>query len=102
LLGSIHVPTVASGVPRCIGMAKVGVVYKVMPDKPGREAVDEVVGRLRERLSNIGVDIQDVQVEPVAFGLYSAKILIVVDEDDEAILNKVEELIPSVEGILVV
>ncbi len=80
-------------------MAKVGVVYRVMPDKPGKEALDGVVSRLREALSSIGVEIQDVQVEPVAFGLYSAKILIVVDEEDEDILNRVEELIPSVEGI---
>ncbi len=80
-------------------MAKVGVMYKLNPGEPGEDKAREVVEKAAEKLKELGVEIADSKIEPLAFGLYSATILIVVDEDDETLLDKVEDLLKNIDGV---
>ncbi len=80
-------------------MAKISVLYKLNPSSPGEDMARKIVDEANKILNEMGLAIHDKKIEPLAFGLYSATILIVVDEEDEDKLNEIERLLSQIDGV---
>ena len=71
-------------------MGSVAVSFKIMPDSP-----DTNLEEVRKEISK-KIEVKDSKIEPLAFGLNTLKILIVVpDKELEGIENKIK----SVKGV---
>lgn len=79
-------------------MAQVRIVYKIFPSEAGDKLLENIIHRLREKGGEVGFEVVDHRKEPIAFGLKALLVLIVLDER-EGILEKVEEAINGMEGI---
>ena len=71
-------------------MGNVAVTFKIMPESP-----DTDLEKIKKDISK-KIEIKDSKIEPVAFGLKSLRVLVVVP--DKSIEN-IENEIRSVEGI---
>ena len=71
-------------------MGNVAVTFKIMPESP-----DTDLEKIKKEISK-KIEIKDSKIEPVAFGLKSLRVLVVVP--DKSIEN-IENEIRSVEGI---
>ena len=83
------------GVAKVVKMAKVLASIKVFPSDAN---IDLPALRLRiERALPSGSSVQRFDEEPIAFGLVALVAHVVMPEDVEGIMDKVEEAIKSVE-----
>ncbi len=77
-------------------MGKVAITFEIMP-----EGVEIDLGKMREAIEASISDIcsiQQVEERPIAFGL-KALMMIVVVEDAEGIMDKLEETIGSIQDV---
>lgn len=75
-------------------MGKVLVILKVLP-----EGVDVDIDSISEKIKTIGVgSFNDIQVEPVAFGLVALKPSFVV-EDAGGVSEELESRISEIDGV---
>jgi len=70
-----------------------------MPDDVGEEAVNNIIDKVTELCNNMHIKLHDYKVEPVAFGLFSLKILVSIPEEKGDIMNILEENMKKLEGI---
>lgn len=73
-------------------MGKVAIVLRIMP-----ESADLDVGGLKDNIGK-AVQVQNVSIEPIAFGLNAINATILVD-DSEGASEAVEEKIRKVSGV---
>lgn len=77
-------------------MGEVAITFEIMP-----EGVEIDLGKMREAIEASISDIcriQQVEERPIAFGL-KALMMIVVVEDAEGIMDKLEETIGSIQDV---
>jgi|Deesub1362B_J571_1020462.scaffolds.fasta_scaffold00004_135 elongation factor 1-beta len=79
-------------------MAQVRIIYKIFPSEAGDEVLSSILEELRDKGREVGFEVVDHKEEPIAFGLKALLVLVVVDER-EGVLDKVEEAINSIEDI---
>ncbi len=80
-------------------MAKMGLIYKINPEKPGTDYINKLVEEIREIASEYGGELKDYKVEPLAFGLYTLTVLIAVDESNEVFPDKFESRVKNISGV---
>jgi len=80
-------------------MAKMGLIYKINPDKPGDQYANELVEKIKEIAGNLGGELKDHKLEPLAFGLYTLTVLIAVDESNETFPNEFEAAVKKLDGV---
>jgi len=80
-------------------MGRINIIYKIMPHDIGREAVNDIVNKVSELCNNMHIKLHDYKIEPVAFGLFSLKILVSIPEEKGDIMNILEENMRKLEGI---
>lgn len=77
-------------------MGRVAAIYNLMPDSP-----DVAVEEVKEKIPSIipdGINVADVQVKPLAFGLKILQVTFVMD-DAEGMIDKLEEALKSLKGV---
>ena len=73
-------------------MGKIGVVLKLMPESPETD-IESIKEAAREK-----IEVNDMDVEDVAFGLKAVMVSTVV-ADDEGGTDEVEEKLGEIEGV---
>lgn len=73
-------------------MGKVAVTFRVMP-----KDVKVDLGKLKEKIRE-AVNVQDMQEEPIAFGLVALKVLVVVD-DAAGGTDKIENMLKKIREV---
>ncbi|MDY6789558.1 MAG: elongation factor 1-beta [Candidatus Nanohaloarchaea archaeon] len=73
-------------------MGEIGVVMKLMPDGPDTD-IEAIKEEARKR-----IDVNDMDVEDVAFGLQAVMVSTVV-EDQEGGTDEVEEQLGGIDGV---
>lgn len=79
-------------------MAKIRIIYKVMPSDVGDDIIGIILSKIREKSSELNYVVNDHRVEPVAFGLNALKILLTFDEESGRLdeFEKYMDAIPEV------
>ncbi len=72
-------------------MGKVAISIKVMPANSEVD-VEKIGDEIKKRL-----EVKDLKIEPIAFGLKALKVLVLVDDSEGS--EKVEKTISSVDGV---
>ena len=80
-------------------MAAMRIVYKIMPTEPGEDIIKVIVDKISELSSKLNIKLHDYKVEPIAFGLYSLKILISMPEEEDGVLNRFEEEVKNINEV---
>ncbi len=80
-------------------MAKMGLIYKINPEEPGQEVLNRILDEVKTIASELGGELKDYKIEPLAFGLYSLTVLVSVDEGDETFPDEFESRVSNLEGI---
>ncbi len=80
-------------------MAKMGLIYKINPEEPGQEVLNKILEEVKAIASELGGELKDYKIEPLAFGLYSLTVLVSVDEGDETFPDKFESKVANLDGI---
>lgn len=80
-------------------MAKMGLIYKINPVEPGKEVLNKILEEVKTIASELGGELKDHKIDPLAFGLYSLTILLSVDEADESFPDKFESKVASLSMI---
>ncbi len=86
-------------VHRCFIMAKMGLMYKINPEKPGDQYANELVEKIRDVAKKLGGELKDYKLEPLAFGLYTLTVLVAVDEEKESFPDEFEATIKKLDGV---
>ena len=77
-------------------MGQVNITFEIMPD--GLEIdLEDIKAKVQEKIGDIS-KIEQTEIKPIAFGL-KALVMNVLVEDSEGIMDKLEEMIGSVEGV---
>ncbi len=79
-------------------MAKVNIIYRILPKEVGDDFLNSIINELKEKLEEQGFELLDYKHEPIAFGLKALLILVSVAEE-EGVLQKVENIINSIDKI---
>lgn len=74
----------------------VGAFYDVMPEGPDVD-MEQLMIKIRNSVPD-GIDIAEIKVEPVAFGLKKIVLSTVMD-DAEGLVDSLENALLSVEGV---
>lgn len=74
-------------------MGKVAVILKLMP-----ESTETPIETLKEAVKAAVPDVDDIQEEPIGFGLSALKVAAVI-EDEEGATDALESKLRDVEGI---
>lgn len=74
-------------------MGDVGITIKVMPSSPEVD-LEEVSNKIKNM-----INVQDLRIEPVAFGLNALKILIIVPDKEGANTDKIEQMLKNIDGV---
>ncbi len=75
-------------------MGKAMVIFKVFPESP--EEVDSV----EERLKGLsGFEVREIRKEPLAFGMSTFKVAIVVPDKEEGAMPKAEKALTDLKGV---
>lgn len=77
-------------------MGRVGAFYDVMPD--GTEVSVDDLMTVIPKVMPAGVEISEMKVEPIAFGLKKIVLSTVMD-DKEGLVTALEDALLSVDGI---
>jgi len=80
-------------------MGLMRVIYKIMPSEPGEAIINSILSDIKSLSQNMGIKLHDSKTEPIAFGLYSLKILISLPEEDDKLLNQFESRLKEVNGV---
>ena len=73
-------------------MGKVATIFKLMPDSVEVD-IDKVVEQVKSK-----VDVTDIKIEPIAFGLKAIKVM-VVTQDGEGGTEDIEKTLSDIEGV---
>ena len=79
-------------------MAKVHIIYRILPTEVGDDILAAIIRELKERVKNLGADLLDYKEEPIAFGLKALLVLFSLEEKEGA-LQAIEELLSSIDKI---
>ena len=74
-------------------MGDAGITIKIMPSSPEID-LDVILNNIKEKYN-----IQDSKIEPVAFGLKSLTILIVIPDKEGADTDPIQNYIQEVDGV---
>ncbi len=74
-------------------MGDAGIAIKVMPKSP-EVNLEEVVNKIKEKYN-----VQDSKIEPLAFGLNTLKILIIIPDKEGADTDPIEKFIKEIDGV---
>ncbi|MBU3904654.1 MAG: elongation factor 1-beta [Nanoarchaeota archaeon] len=74
-------------------MGDVGITIKIMPSSPEID-LEAVLNKIKEKYK-----IQDSKIEPIAFGLKSLTVLIIVPDKEGADTDPIQTYIQSVDGV---
>lgn len=74
-------------------MGDAGITIKIMPSSPEIN-LDGILDKIKEKYK-----IQDSKIEPIAFGLKSLTILIIVPDKEGADTDPIQNYIQSVDGV---
>lgn len=77
-------------------MGRVGAFYDVMPD--GTEVSVDDLMTVIPKVMPAGVEISEMKVEPIAFGLKKVVLSTVMD-DAEGLVDKLEEAVLALDGV---
>jgi translation elongation factor aEF-1 beta len=80
-------------------MGVMRVIYKIMPTAPGEEIIKVIINKVSELSNKLNIKLHDFKAEPIAFGLYSLKILVSMPEEEDEILNKFEEGVKNINEV---
>ncbi len=72
-------------------MGKVAMNIKVMPENP-EVNVEKIGEEIKQKL-----EVKDLKIEPIAFGLKALKVLVIVEDSEGS--EKVENTIKGIEGV---
>lgn len=72
-------------------MGKVAMNIKIMPSFPEVD-VEKISKEIKKQL-----EVKDLKIEPIAFGLKAIKVLVIVDDSEGS--EKVENTIKNIEGV---
>ena len=73
-------------------MGRVATIFKLLP-KSADVDIDKVIVDIKSK-----VDVEDIKIEPIAFGLKAVKVMVVA-EDAEGGTDDVERLLSEVDGV---
>ena len=73
-------------------MGKVATIFKLMPENPEVD-IDKVVEDIKSK-----IDVKDIKIEPIAFGLKSVKVMVITD-DSEGGADNIEKQLNEIDGI---
>lgn len=79
-------------------MAKVNIIYRIMPTEVGDEILAEIIRELKNKAKSKGFDLLDYKEEPIAFGLKALLVLFSVEER-EGVTEELESIINSVNKV---
>ncbi len=71
---------------------KVAVSMRIMP-----ESVEVDVDKIKNEIEGMGLELKDIKVVPVAFGLKAIEAVFLV-ADEGGVVEKLEEKLKSIEG----
>ena len=74
-------------------MGDAGITIKVMPSSPETN-LEEVISKIKEKYN-----VQDSKIEPLAFGLKSLTVLIVIPDKEGADTDPIVDAIKSIDGV---
>ena len=80
-------------------MGKMGLIYRINPSNPGKESAEHILSKVSSIAVELGGSVKDYRVEPLAFGLYTLNVLIVVDEDNKDFLDRFEARVLDIDGV---
>ncbi len=63
-------------------MAKIRIVYKILPSDVNREILDGLIDKIRNKAVDLKYVVNDYRIEPIAFGLNALKILLTFEEEN--------------------
>ena len=78
-------------------MATVLATFRIMPESVD-VGLDEIELRAREAILEFGGEVGNTEKEPIAFGLVSLKIVVVLDEN-KSNLDPLEEKLRAIHGV---
>ncbi len=74
-------------------MGKVATTFKLMPESPEVD-LDKVQEQIKEKLDCV----EDMKIEPIAFGLKALKVMVVTVDSDGG-MDEIENTLNELEGI---
>ena len=74
-------------------MGDAGITIKIMPSSPEID-FEPVLSKIKEKY-----DVQDSKIEPIAFGLKSLTVLIIMPDKEGADTDPIQKYIQEVEGV---
>ena len=74
-------------------MGDAGVTIKIMPSSPDID-LDGVLAKIKEKYN-----VQDSKIEPLAFGLKSLTILIIIPDKEGADTDPIQQYIQEIDGV---
>ena len=74
-------------------MGDAGITIKIMPSSPETD-IDLILTKIKEKYT-----IQDAKIEPIAFGLKSLKVLIIMPDKEGADTDPIQSYIQGIEGV---
>ena len=74
-------------------MGDAGITIKIMPSSPETD-IEAILTKIKEKYN-----VQDSKIEPIAFGLKSLTVLIVIADKEGANTDPMESYIQEVEGV---
>ena len=74
-------------------MGDAGITIKVMPNSPETD-LEKVVEKIKEKYN-----VQDSKIEPIAFGLKSLTVLIIMPDKEGADTDPIINYITSIDGV---
>jgi len=80
-------------------MGVMRVIYKIMPTEPGEEIIKTIIDKVSKLSSELNVKLHDYKLEPIAFGLYSLKVLVSMREEEDEVLNRFEDKVKNINEV---
>ncbi len=74
-------------------MGDVAAKIRVMPSSPD-EDLNNIISKIREM-----VDVSDIQITPIAFGLKAIDVVVVIPDGTEGGTSPVEEKLRAIDGV---
>ncbi len=73
--------------------------YKIMPSEPGEEFASKIVSSIQNSVKSLNATLRDYKIEPLAFGLYTIKVLFTVPEEDNRVIDSLENILRNISGV---
>ncbi|MDD3977608.1 elongation factor 1-beta [Methanomicrobium antiquum] len=75
-------------------MGDVAIIVKVMPESPDVD-LEELKAAIKEKYPGT----QDMQAEPIGFGLSALKVAIVIPDGEAGASEEAEQILASIKGV---